>query len=125
MLPVKAAIIVSCVIFFTGCSHVDEITPRDFVRIVVAHSTPVRKSIENNIKSINNPNMQAGVLTLPALSGISPPAYDFGWVTRGGALIIQSYQHKVTFIQEPIVQGGNVSWKCVVYPVEAMPSVCP
>ena len=50
--------------------------------------------------------------------------FDFGWVTSGGAIIIQSREYAVTVVQEPVMVQGVVKWTCVVQPTIAKPNVC-
>jgi hypothetical protein len=108
-----------------ACSHVDEITPRSYVGLVTGHAAPLKIEIAKAlIASPGKPVPPAGALQLPPPPGLIPMKFDFGWVTAGGAIIIQSNVYSVVVVQEPTVVEGSVKWSCVVQPSEAKPDVC-
>jgi hypothetical protein len=107
-----------------GCEHVDEITPRAYVGMLVADMLPQRDQIAGDLLS-GKPVSAAGPLVFgPAKPGAVATPVEFGWVTVGGAVVTYSKKYGVTVIQEPAVVGGAVNWSCVVYPMEAKPKAC-
>lgn len=108
-----------------ACNHVDEVTPRSYVGLLVGHAAPLKMEIAKSLlASPGQPVPQAGALKLPPPSGVAPLSFDFGWVTATGTVIIQSKEYGVILVQEPIVQQGSVKWGCVVHPTDAKPSLC-
>jgi len=110
-----------------GCDHVDEMTPRSYVGLVVGHSAPLKVEVAKALVANAGAAVpQAGILRLEPLPGVAPMKVDFGWVTRGGVIIIQSKDHAVTVVQEPVLEKdkGAVTWLCVVHPSEAKPALC-
>ncbi|GKS91323.1 hypothetical protein [Acidovorax sp. SUPP2539] len=111
--------------FVAACSPVAEVTPRHYVGLVVGHSSPLKIEIAKAlIASPGKPVPQAGPLQLPPPSGLAPMKFDFGWVTAGGAIMIQSTKFAVIVLQEPMLDQGKVTWSCIVHPVEAKPNLC-
>jgi hypothetical protein len=107
-----------------GCDHVDEITPRSYVGMLVADTSPTRTAVAQALLS-GKPIPDAGSLALKRRGGSSLVLpIDFGWVTVGGVIVAHNKQYGVVVVQEPIVFSGSVKWNCVVYPVAAKPSVC-
>lgn len=112
-------------VLIAACSHVDEITPRSYVGLVVGHSAPLKIEIAKSlITSPGKPVSQAGPLQLPPPSGLAPMKFDFGWVTTGGAIVIQNTKYAVVVLQEPTLDQGKVTWSCIVHPAEAKPNLC-
>lgn len=108
-----------------GCDHVDEITPRHYLGLVVGHAAPLKMDIEKSLLAHpGQPVPQAGMLKLPTPSGVAPLSFDFGWVTATGTLIFQSKEYGVILVQEPRVEQGRVKWICVVSPPAAKPNLC-
>lgn len=107
-----------------ACSHVDEITPRSYVGLLFGDTKPLRDEIAKALsagKAVPN----VGTLTLPPQGdGLMVAPIDLGWITKGGAIVVHNKKYGVVVIQEPIVSQSGVAWNCVVYPVEAKPSVC-
>lgn len=105
---------------------VDEYTPKNFVGQAVAYTAPLKIDIAKSL--IASPGKlvpQAGVLKLPQMpGGFRTPEIDFGWVTTGGAIVIQNTKFAVIVLQEPTLDQGKVTWSCVVHPVEAKPNLC-
>lgn len=120
----KTAIFLMAV-FVAACSPVDEVTPRHYVGLVVGHSAPLKIEIAKSlIASPGKPVPQAGSLQLPPPTGLAPMKFDFGWVTTGGAIVIQNTKFAVVVLQEPTLAEGVVKWSCVVQPAEAKPNLC-
>ena len=112
-------------LFGTACSHVDEVTPRSYVALVVGHASTLKAEIAKSlIANPGRPVSQAGALQLSASAGLLPMKFDFGWVTNSGAIIIQNKEYAVTVVQEPVMVQGVVKWTCVVQPTTAKPNVC-
>ena len=112
-------------VFVAACSHVDEVTPRSYVGLVVGHSAPLKIEIAKSlIASPGKSVPQAGPLQLPPPSGLAPMKFDFGWVTKGGAILIQNTKFAVVVLQEPRLDQGKVTWSCIVHPAEAKPNLC-
>ncbi len=116
-----------CVLLLMGaaaCGHVDEITPRSYVGLLVGDTTPLRNEIAQALaagKAVPN----AGPLTLkPQGDGLMVMPVDFGWVMASGAIVVHNKKYGVVVIQEPTVTQGGVKWGCVVYPAEAKPNAC-
>lgn len=107
-----------------ACSHVDEITPRSYVGLLLGDTKPLRDEIAQALsdgKTISS----AGKLTLkPRGDGLIVVPIDMGWITTGGAIVVHNKKYGVVLIQEPMVSRSGVTWSCVVYPVEAKPNVC-
>jgi hypothetical protein len=82
----------------------------------------IAKSLVTNS---GKPVPQAGTLKLPQIpGGFRTPEFDFGWVTTGGAIVIQNTKFAVVVLQEPTLDQGKVTWSCIVHPVEAKPTLC-
>jgi len=108
-----------------GCETAEEYTPRNFVSLAVAHTAPLKIEIAKSlIASPGKPVPQAGPLQLPPPSGLDSMKFDFGWVTTGGAIVIQNTKFAVVVLQEPTLDQGKVTWSCVVHPAEAKPNLC-
>ena len=77
----------SAALLVAACSHVDEITPRSYVGLVVGHAGPLKIEIAKSLfANPGKPVPQAGELKLPPPPGLIPMKFDFGWVTAGGAI---------------------------------------
>ncbi|TCP10602.1 hypothetical protein EV674_1642 [Simplicispira metamorpha] len=112
-------------VLVAACNHVDEVTPRHYVGLVVGHSAPLKIEIAKSlIANPGKPVPQAGPLQLPPPSGLAPMKFDFGWVTTGGAIVIQNTKFAVVVLQEPTLDQGKVTWSCIVQPAEAKPNLC-
>lgn len=112
-------------VLIAACSSVDEVTPRHYVGLVVAHSVQLKIEISKSlITSPGKPIPQAGPLQLPPPVGVDAMKFDFGWVTTGGAIVIQNTKFAVVVLQEPTLDQGKVTWSCIVHPVEAKPNLC-
>lgn len=112
-------------VLLSACSHVDEVTPRTYVGLVVGHSAPLKIDIAKSLITFpGKPVPQAGPLQLPTPTGVEAMKYDFGWVTAGGAIVIQNSKFSVVVLQEPTFDKGKVTWSCVVHPSEAKPNLC-
>lgn len=108
-----------------ACDHVDEITPRKYVGLVVGHTGQLKIEIAKSLMtSPGKPVPQAGTLQLPPSPGLEAMKFDFGWVTTAGAIVIQNTKFAVVVLQEPTFDQGKVTWSCVVHPVEAKPKLC-
>jgi hypothetical protein len=108
-----------------ACSPVDEITTRKYVGLVVGHTAPLKIEIAKSLIAFpGKPVSQAGPLQLPPPPGLDAMKFDFGWVTAGGAIVVQNTKFAVVVLQEPMLDQGNVKWSCVVHPVEAKPNLC-
>ena len=104
---------------------VDEYTPKNFVSQAVAHIAPLKIEIAKSlITNPGKPVLQAGPLQLPPPSGLASMKFDFGWVTTGGAIVIQNTKFAVVVVQEPRLDQGKVTWSCIVHPAEAKPNLC-
>lgn len=116
----------ACISFvLVACDHVDEVIPQKYVSLVVAHAARLKIEIAKSlIASPGKPVPQAGPLQLSPPPGLAPMEFDFGWVTTGGAIVIQSTKFAVIVVQEPTLDQGRVTWSCTVHPVEAKPSLC-
>jgi hypothetical protein len=116
-----------CVLLFVGvgaCSHVDEVTPRSYVGLLVGDTTPLRNEISQAL-SAGHAVPNTGAMTLkPRSDGLRVVPVDFGWVTASGSIVVHSKKYGVVVIQEPTLTQGSVKWGCVVYPSEAKPNVC-
>jgi hypothetical protein len=100
-------------------------TPKNFVSLAVAHAAPLKIEIAKSlIANPGKPVPQAGPLQLPPPSGLASMKFDFGWVTTGGAIVIQNTKFAVVVLQEPTLDQGKVKWSCIVHPVEAKPNLC-
>lgn len=112
-------------VLVAACSHVDEVTPRLYVGLAVGHSAPLKIEIAKSLVAFpGKPVPQAGPLQLPPPSGLAPMKFDFGWVTTGGAIVIQNTKFAVVVVQEPTLEQGKVTWSCIVQPAEAKPNLC-
>lgn len=112
-------------VLLAACSHVDEVTPRQYVGLVVGHSSQLKIEIAKSlIANPGKPVPQAGALQLPPPSGLTPMKFDFGWVTAGGVIVIQNVKFAVVVLQEPALDQGKVTWSCIVHPAEAKPNLC-
>lgn len=108
-----------------ACSPVDEITPRKYLGLVVGHAAPLKIEIAKSLIAFPGKAVpQAGLLQLPPPSGLESLKFDFGWVTTGGAIVVQNTKFAVVMLQEPTVDRGIVKWSCIVHPVEAKPNLC-
>lgn len=108
-----------------GCNQPSDYTPKHMAGSYLAHTTSLRTEIAKSlIASPGRPVPQAGPLQLPQTPGFSTPEFAFGWVTTGGAIVIQSTKYTVVVLQEPTLDQGKVKWSCVVHPVEAKPNLC-
>ncbi|MEG2280243.1 MAG: hypothetical protein RSB86_05280 [Comamonas sp.] len=126
-MQIKAIGYLGCLLLLlagVACGHVDEITPRSYVGLLLGDTKPKRDEIAQALSSGKAvPN--AGTLTLkPRDNGLMVVPIDLGWVTAGGAIVVHSKKYGVVVIQEPMVSQGVVAWSCVVYPAEAKPNVC-
>ena len=125
MHTLKLRSFLSTVLLIAGCSHVDEITPRSYVGLIVGYAEPLRIEISKSlIASPGKSIPQAGLLRLPPPPGLTAMKFDFGWITESGVIIIQSKEYSVVVIQEPAIVQNSVTWNCVVHPSEAKPSLC-
>ena len=107
-----------------GCEHKDEITSRAYVSLLVADTLPQRKQIALDLLS-GKLISTAGILSpMASAEGALVMQIDFGWVTAGGAVLLNSKKYGVSVVQEPTVVNGRVRWSCVVHPVEFRPNVC-
>jgi len=108
-----------------GCETAEEYTPRNFVSLAVANTAPLKIEIAKSLMaSPGKPVPQAGPLQLPPPSGLASMKFDFGWVTTGGAIVIQNTKFAVVVVQEPTLEQGKVTWSCIVHPAEAKPKLC-
>lgn len=108
-----------------ACSPVDEITPRKYVGLIVGHTASVKNEIAKSlISDPQKPVPQAGALQLPPPPGLAPMKFDFGWITKSGAIVIQSKEYGVIVLQEPALTHGEITWSCVVSPADAKPNLC-
>jgi hypothetical protein len=111
--------------FIVACSHVDEVTPRKYVGLVVGHSAPLKIEISKSLLvSPGKPVPQAGQLQLAPPLGLSSMHFDFGWVTSAGVIVIQNTRFDVVVLQEPTLDQGKVTWSCIVHPADAKPNLC-
>lgn len=112
-------------LMLAACGHVDEVTPKKYVSLVVAHTARLKIEIAKSlIASPGKPVPQTGPLQLPPPPGLAPMKFDFGWVTTGGAIVIQNTKFAVIVLQEPTIDQGKVTWTCIVHPAEAKPNLC-
>ena len=119
-IPVLALMLCAC-----DRTIVDEYTPKNFVGLAVAHAAPLKIEIAKSlIANPGKPVPQAGPLQLSPPSGLASMKFDFGWVTTGGAIVIQNTKFAVVVLQEPTLAEGVVKWSCVVHPAEAKPNLC-
>jgi hypothetical protein len=109
-----------------GCNQPSEYTPRHVVGSYLAHTTSLRIEITKSLAiSPGKPVPQAGALKLSQIpGGFRTPEFDFGWVTTGGAIVIQNTKFAVVVLQEPTLDQGKVTWSCIVHPAEAKPNLC-
>lgn len=125
MYTMRMRAMVLIAVLVAACSPVDEVTPRHYVGLVVGHSAPLKTEITKSlIASPGKPVPQAGPLQLPPPPGLAPMKFDFGWVTTGGAIVIQNTKFAVVVVQEPTLEQGKVTWSCIVHPAEAKPNLC-
>jgi hypothetical protein len=126
-MQMKAIRYIFCLLFLlTGvaCSHVDEITPRSYVGLLLGDTKPQRDEIAQALSSGKAvPNLGTLELKTRADSLMAVPI-DLGWITAGGTIVVHSKKYGVVVIQEPRVSQTGVTWNCVVYPIEAKPNVC-
>lgn len=125
MQSLKIIICLFFVVLISACGVVDEITPRNYVGLVVAYTSHLKKEISKFL--ISNPKKpvpQAGALQLPQPVNLAALKFDFGWVTTSGAILIKNKSYSVLVLQEPTVEQGRVRWSCTVYPAEAKPNLC-
>ena len=112
-------------VLIAACNPVEEITPRKYLGLVVSHAAPLKIQIAKSLVALpGKPVPQAGQLQLPPPPGLEAMKFDFGWVTAGGAIIIQSNKFGVVILQEPSIELSGVKWSCVVNPSEAKPNLC-
>lgn len=91
----------------------------------MSHTTSLRIEIGKSlVAETRKPVPQAGLLKLPQTPGFSAPEFDFGWVTAGGAIVMENAKLGVLVLQEPTLNQGKVTWSCIVHPVEAKPNLC-
>lgn len=108
-----------------ACSHIDEETPRSFVRLVAADTTELRKEISSTLEqSAGTARIKSRPLILPKRVGLDVAPIDFGWVTEQGAILAYNKKFAVVLLFEPIFSDGKVAWNCVVYPDDAKPQEC-
>ena len=126
-MQIRAILNIACLLILlagVACSHVDEITPRSFVGMLLSDTKPKRDEIAQALSS-GRAVPQAGVFSLkPRSDGSIVAPIDLGWITTGGAIVVHSKKYGVVVIQEPMVSQGAVVWSCVVYPAEAKPEIC-
>ena len=108
-----------------GCSQPSDYTPRHVAAAYLAHTTALRMEIGKSLIAAPGKSVpQAGSLTMPQTPGFKTPDFDFGWVTTGGAIVIQNTRFALVVLQEPTLDHGEVKWSCVVHPAEAKPNLC-
>ena len=108
-----------------ACNQPSDYTPRHIAGSYLAHTASLRIEITKSLMAdIGKPVPQAGPLKLPQTPGFSTPEFDFGWVTTGGAIVIQNTKFAVVVLQEPTLEQGKVTWSCIVQPAEAKPNLC-
>ena len=107
-----------------GCDHVDEITPRAYVSLVVSDTLMQREQIAAQLLSGKGVSIAGPLTTRPPKPNAVTMPVDFGWVTAGGAVVTYSKKFGVMVVQEPAVLNGAVKWSCIVHPAEAKPNVC-
>lgn len=113
-----------CLLFISGCSHVDEETSRSFVSRVVADTQTERNEIASELLAGHKSIRLAGPLLLKERDSIKPANIDFGWITTTGVVVAQSNSPGVVLILEPSVSDNLVKWTCTVHPPSAKPNVC-
>lgn len=124
-MQLRQLIVAAGLLLVASCSVRDEITPQLYVGLVVAHAGPLKRELGHVLLiSPTGPVPKAGPLTLPPLPGTAPIPFDFGWVTRSGAIVVHSRPYGVVIVQEPTVDGGRIHWSCTVHPPEAKPALC-
>ena len=118
--------LVACISFtLVACDHIDEITPQKYVGLVVGHAGRLKIEIAKSLAANpGKPVPQAGALQLSPPPGLAPLKFDFGWVTTGGAIVIQNTKFAMVVLQEPTLEQGKVTWSCIVHPTEAKPNLC-
>ena len=113
------------VILLFGCNQPSEYTPQHTAGSYLAHTTLLSTEIAKSLIALpGEPVPQAGPLKLAETPGFRTPGFDFGWVTTGGAIVIQNTKFAVVVLQEPTLAEGVVKWSCVVHPAEAKPNLC-
>lgn len=123
----RATALLVFVVLLGACdlTIVDEVTPRKYVGLLVAHTGPLKIEIAKSLTtSPGKPVPQAGQLQLPPPSGLAQMKFDFGWVTTGGVIVIQNTKFAVVVLQEPTLVEGVVKWSCIVHPTEAKSNLC-
>lgn len=116
-----------CAFFLTGfaaCGHVDEITPRAYVALLVVDTADVRDGISQALTKGEELSIAGPLVLQLHKDGTSTASVDFLWVTKTGAVVAHNKKYGVVLIQEPIISQGNVRWSCTVYPTEAKPNIC-
>ncbi|WP_198083619.1 hypothetical protein [Variovorax sp. E3] len=107
-----------------ACSHIDEITPRSYVALVVSDTASLRDEIAQTLVAGQSVSVRGELAPEPKGEGLKAASVDFGWVTHGGSVVIHNKKYGVVVIQEPILSKEGVTWSCIVYPVESKPNVC-
>jgi hypothetical protein len=119
----KGVIPVFCISLITACNHVDEVTPRSYVGLVVGDLEPQRQIVAGALSSGTVVPNVGPLKLVPANSSKTVPM-DFGWITASGTIVVHNKDYGVVLIQEPRTLKGEVVWSCVVYPAAAKPKVC-
>ncbi len=121
----RGFVLLGIVSTLVACDHLDEITPKKYVSLIVAHTARLKIEMAKSLVTGSGKSIpQAGELKLTPPAGVEPMKFDFGWVTSTGVIIIQSQKYSVVVIQEPTISLSVVTWSCVVHPVEAKPNLC-
>lgn len=107
-----------------ACSHVDEVTPRSYVGLLLGDTAPLRNEISQALSAGRDVPKTGTLVLKPLGDGLSVVPVDFGWVTTSGSIVVHNKKYGVVVIQEPTVSQASVKWGCVVYPAEATPSMC-
>jgi hypothetical protein len=101
-----------------GCNHVDEVTPRSYVGLLLGQTGHLKAEIAKALiekRGLSSRQVSEAPQDIPV---------DYVFVTTSGVLISHSRRYGVVVVQEPLLQDGAVIWKCFVYPSEAAPGVC-
>jgi len=122
----RSLIVVVMVIIFVACDSIDEITPQKYAELIIWQMAPIKTEIEKSLITKPGESVpQAGSLKLlPLPGGIDPMKFNFGWITKNGAIIVQSKKYDVVIVQEPILVNGKFVWSCIVNPKEINPIPC-
>lgn len=126
MRPVaRQGLLVLMSMMLLSCESADEYTPKNYVSLLVANTVPLKVEIAKSLMiHPDRPVAQAGQLQTSLPIGQDSMKFDFGWVTAGGAIIMQNTKFAVLIVQEPTLSGRTVKWSCIVHPVEAKPNLC-